>query len=349
LFYPTTPQYSADATITYYTTPDSLAWVVGTLLTPERKALVMQEIRSAYQQYHAELWASLQPVLEGTLGDGWVVIEQDLPAAIRRRGPQLEALGTRYEEEILNEELLPLAKREIWPIVQQHAEPVMETIGLELWERVSLWRFGWRAAYDRSPLPDRNLVEHEWQRFVRVEALPILSKHSGEMIEVVRSVIQDASRNEAVQAGIRDSLSRVATDPEFQQLVYDIFEEVFILNPRLREVLQRRWTGPESQQALQLVSDRLEPTIRRVGDLLFGTFDQGITPEFASVLRTTILAKDQRWFLLEPNPGGKPLGRGQPVFTAQLASERRVKPTSSPQATPTAPPGIRGKQASGGG
>jgi hypothetical protein len=321
--FPTAPTCGPNAELTYFTAPDSLAWVVETLLTPDRKALISQEIRAAYGEYRTELLASFRPMVEGTLREGLVVIEQDLPSAIERHRAQIQALGSKYEREIVNRELLPLAQREIWPIVQRRAEPVVDRIGIELWERVSLWRFAWRAAYDRSPLPDRQLLEQEWRRFVRNEAMPIVSQHTSEMIEVVRDVIRDASRNDAVQAGVRDSLAHVASDPEFQQLVWQVFEEVIAANPRLRDVIEQQWTGPEAQQAFELASDRLEPAVRRIGDLVFGSFEHGITPEFAQVLRTQILAKDQRWFLLDPKPDGIGAARrGTAVFAVRLAAER---------------------------
>jgi hypothetical protein len=290
--------------MTYCAAPDSLSWVVQTLLTPERKLLITEKIRTAYHDYRGELLASLRPMVDRSLRDGLAVIEQDLPGAIERHASEIEALGAKYEQEIINRQLVPLAQREIWPIVQRRSEPLVDAIGIELWERVSLWRFAWRAAYDRSPLPDRQLMEQEWRRFVRNEAMPVLSEHTDEMAEVVRDVIAEAAHNEAVQAGIQESLSRVASDPEFQQLVWVIFHEVFVANPRLREVIERHWTGPEAQRAFQQASDRMEPAVRQIADLVFGSFERGITPEFAQVLRTQILAKDQRWFLLDPKADG---------------------------------------------
>ena len=41
-----------------------------------------------------------------------------------------------------------------------------------------------------------------------------------------------------------------------------------------------------------LAAERLEPSAVRIGELLFGTRDAGITPEFARVLRNQILGKE---------------------------------------------------------
>jgi hypothetical protein len=56
--------------------------------------------------------------------------------------------------------------------------------------------------------------------------------------------------------------------------------------------------SPETRRALDVTSARLEPALRRIGDMVFGTQSAGITPEFAQVLRSEILYKDHRWFLL---------------------------------------------------
>jgi hypothetical protein len=76
-----------------------------------------------------------------------------------------------------------------------------------------------------------------------------------------------------------------------------------------------------------VAAERLEPTARRIGDLLFGTRETGVSPEFARVLRSQILGKDRRWLVLaasaashdapEPRTNGQTvlrvrLGRGEP-------------------------------------
>ena len=53
------------------------------------------------------------------------------------------------------QELLPLVKSDVLPIVRQRAEPALREVGQELWQRVSLWRFGWRMAYDFLPCPKK--------------------------------------------------------------------------------------------------------------------------------------------------------------------------------------------------
>jgi hypothetical protein len=315
MLYPIAPRLSADASLTLYTTPDSIVWVVNTLLTTERRDQITQELRLAINAHQDEILATLKPLVEKTLTDAVQVIEQDLPGAIRRRRGELESLGAKYQREIVEKELLPLVKSELWPLVRRRAEPLANEVGREMWERVSVWRFAWRAAYDRSVLlPEKKLVEQEMQRFVKKEAMPILERHTDDFTALLKEVLQEASHNEAVKAGVRRSFAHLASDPELRRFVWDVVDEVMIDNPRLREALERNWTSPEAAAALQFAGERLEPTVRRIAELVFGTFHDGITPEFAQVLRTQILAKDRRWFLLDAGtPSAGPAVASSPI------------------------------------
>ena len=66
------------------------------------------------------------------------------------------------------------------------------------------------------------------------------------------------------------------------------------------------------RQAVQLAADYAEPSVRRIGDLLFGTREAGIAPEFAQVLRNQILDKDCRWLVLETPAQARPLEETSP-------------------------------------
>jgi hypothetical protein len=50
--------------------------------------------------------------------------------------------------------------------------------------------------------------------------------------------------------------------------------------------------------AIRSTSDKFEIKLREIGDQIFGTFEKGITREFAGILRNQILQRDQRWLIL---------------------------------------------------
>ena len=323
LLYPTAPPIGPEAKVTYFTTPDSIVWVVQTLLTPERKAAIVAEISQVAEAHGEEILQSLRPVMEKTVRDAAVVLEQDFIQALQRHSAELELLSARYQREIVEPKLVPLVQQEIWPIVLRNAEPTLNQVSKELWEQMSLWRFSWRFVYDKSPLPDQQMVQKEWKRFVREQGVPILARHTDEFMTVAAATVRDMAANDRVRTVFGRSLSRVASDPEFRRIIREIFDEVVVENRRLFDVFDRQWRDPAARGAFELASDRLEPTIRRVADLVFGTLEDGITPEFARVLRTQILGKDRRWFLLEVGtPGTSPVQRPHAlVLPAAVAGE----------------------------
>lgn len=299
LLYPTAPDLGRAGRVRFQTRDASLAWVVETLLTSERKAKMMAALRRVLAEHQAEIVAAFRPVVEDSLRDALAVVEQDLPTALTRQKKRLAALGAKYQRDVVRQDLLPLVQAEIWPLVRKRAEKPVRKLGRELWDRVSLWSFGWRWLYDVSPLPERNLAEREWTRFMKEDALPVFKEHADEFVGVVKHVLRDVSANKKVRAVAKSSLIKIVDDPELHAIVQDVFREVVLENPRLHAALEEHWKSQQAKSAMALASARLEPTLREFGDLVFGTPSQGITPEFARVLRSQILAKDARWFLLE--------------------------------------------------
>ena len=78
LLYPTAPRICIESHLTYYTTPRSLSWVMETMLPPEKRVEIAQEIVITYESYHAEILQAIRPVIVGGLFDAMEVV---------RRGP----------------------------------------------------------------------------------------------------------------------------------------------------------------------------------------------------------------------------------------------------------------------
>jgi hypothetical protein len=300
--YPTAPPNSSDTRITYRTTPQTLAWVAERLLTPARVEQMRRELEQALDEHRDEIAAVIVPTLERKVGEIVRVIEAELPPVIERHRAEIDALSIKYNRTVVQDRLVPLVKDQIFPLVRERAEPEVRAVGHELWQRVSLWRFGWRVLYDAAPLPDRKLTEREWQRFIDEEAQPILTRHTPEFLRVINEVLRDVSRNPEVQQAMRQSLDTLAADPELRQLVQAIFRETVTDNPRVKAEVQRQYHDPQLRDAVNRIADRLEPTVRNWGDMIFGTPHGGITPEFAQILRLQILGKDRRFLLLENGP-----------------------------------------------
>lgn len=299
VFYSTAPRLRAAARLSFHQPPDSMEWVLRTMLPLEKRRQISAELTGAFEQHQAEVIRLLRPIVEDGLREAFAVVEADLPPAIRRRRPELEKLGGKYQREVVERELVPLVRNEIWPIVRRHAEPAATEVGREIWQRASVWRFAWRYAYDKLPLTDAQLLEKEFKRFVDEDAMPVLKDHTDDFIKVQQRILSDVAKNPQVRETVRSSLGKIANDPELQRITWEIIREVVVDNPRLKEVLDKHWHSDRTQRAIQATAQRLEPSVRRIGEMLLGTPEKGVTPEFARVLRNQILRKDRRWLVLK--------------------------------------------------
>ncbi|MEZ6133072.1 MAG: hypothetical protein R3C59_30750 [Planctomycetaceae bacterium] len=284
----------------HHTTPMALDWVVKTMIPEHRQQEIAELISSEWKQQQEEVMSELKPVLREGLQAAFQAVEAELPAILRAHRDEFQSLGDRYEVEIVKAEILPLVRQEILPIVEEEAIPMATEVGKALWNRVSLWSFTWRLLYDKSPLPKRNAVKEEFQRFVNQEALPELRSRSDQFIEMTETIVKRVMENPEVRAVLKRNLKRVAEDAQLHQLVAVLVREALIENRTLRTELEAHLQRQETKAAMKLTGERLEPMIREVGDLIFGTRERGISPEFSRILRSQILMKDRRWFVMEP-------------------------------------------------
>ncbi len=299
--------------------------VVATMLPPEIRSQIKQRMEAAMREHGDELSEAFVPLVEASLRNSLPVIEDEFRRSIERHRPEINQLGQRWNDEVVEERLIPLAQREILPIVRKHGEPTAEQIGRELWDRASLWRFGWRVVYDRSPLPDRNLVQEEWDRFVDQEAIPVFERHMDDIVVTVQRILSDVAANDAVRRELADVAGGLAADPQTRKLVREILKETLVENAKLRSVWSDVWTSDEAQQALEMAGDRLEPVVRQIGDDLFGNEREGINPNFARVLRNQILRKDRSWIVAE-SVGGAGRDTADAIATIEPARESMPYP-----------------------
>lgn len=278
--------------------------VIATMLPPETRAKIQERLATTMKQHGQELSNAFVPLVQNSLKRSLPIIENEFRLSVKRHRGEIEALGDRWNDEVVSQRLVPLARREIVPIVRKHGEPTAEEIGRELWDRASIFSFGWRAAYDGLPLvPRKDLVREEWTRFVENEAVPVFEQRMDEIVDSIQKIVSDVAANPKVRKELTDVAVVIANDPEAQKLVRQILKESLVDNQRLKDSWKDVWSSDEAQQAFELAGDRLEPVIRKIGDDLIGSRELGINPNFARVLRSQILGKDRQWIVAIPVQG----------------------------------------------
>lgn len=310
----------------YYSSPTSLDWVVRTMVPPERQQEIAKLIADDWKSHREEVLIQLQPVMEKSLRHAVDAIEAELPAIIQEHRSDFGQLADRYQSEIIRRQIVPLVRKEILPIVEEEITPMASELGQELWNRVSLWSFTWRYLYDVSPLPEKNAVKTEFDRFLDQEVKPQLESRSDQFVAVTQRIISRVSKNERVRAVIRENLRKVSSDPELQAIIWSVVQESILQNEKLKTSLRDYWKSEEVQDALQVANVRFEPTARAIGDAIFGSREKGVTAEFSRVLRSQILQKDRRWLIVVPvnenHPKSQTSDSGDPVNSLQITVAR---------------------------
>ena len=281
-----------------HATDRSMGWVVQTMMSPEMKTKIGNLIINSFDRNRDVLVAAFEPVVKASISDASVILREDLEKSFDRHQDDIDRLSERFQNDLLQQQILPLVQDEIWPIVQEESRPLATTIGREIWREVSVWRFGWRYLYDKSPLPERKLSEQEFERFVDDKAVPILKEHVDDFVGLQQRLLTRISANEKVKTTVSAALREVATDPEVRDLVSIIFREVVTDNERLKDTLESKWKTKAGRRALWLANQRIDPTVRSIGETMFGSPETEITPEFARVLRNRVMHKDARWLTL---------------------------------------------------
>lgn len=303
--------------------PQTAAWVVRTLLPPERVAWVAREWNATLLAHREKVFEAISPLLRQMVADLERILLEDIPPALERRRGSLAGVLERLHESTVERELLPLLEDELFPVLYRRAQPTLDAIGSEIFARLPVWSLTWRWVYESLPLTEDGQVERLWRRFVDEEILPILKRHVDDALGAVRDVIAESARNPRLAAAFQKSLRAVLHDRELQHQLRLVFQETILDNPRFQDAMWELWRSPQLAEAIEKLSVFVGPLLSRVGEAVLGSRGGGITPEFARVLRTQILEKDRRWFLIESGPGQGPGGILQPdhLFRAEVAPD----------------------------
>ncbi len=314
--------FSADATFEVHRNSGRLGDVMATLMPPEKRERLQQKLAAALEAHADAVAHEILPLVAESIQTSVPLIETALGDAVERHEAEIDGLVARYRDEIVRERIVPLVHDEVMPIVRKHGTEPAEMIGREIWNRASLWRFGWRAIYDKSPLPERELVASEWDRFVEDEVAPIVEAHLDDIAAAVENIVKDLAANKKLRDELSAVVGTIAQDPEARTLLRTIIREAIVDNQQLRQAWVDVWSSPEAKKRLRRTGKRLEPILREIGDEVMGTREEGIEPGFARVLRNQILSKDRTWITITPGGEGGSGREGERETRRQGDKER---------------------------
>ncbi|MEP3477951.1 MAG: hypothetical protein ABJZ55_01770 [Fuerstiella sp.] len=309
----------------------SLDNVVKTMLPKERREEIAGLIQETWEEEREEILDRLQPILREGVRTAFNAVEQQLPEVLKRHEEDFRRIADRYEVDIVKADLLPLVKEQILPIIEEEAVPVAKDIGKQLWKKVSLISFAWRFMYDKSPLPKRDAVKVEFQRFVDQEVIPTLKSRTDELLDVTESIVKRSMKNPEVRTVLKKNFKQVAEDKELHRLIWSVVKEAVVENELLKDRLEFHFRNERTRSAFEDAGEEMETMVRAIGDALFGSRETGITPEFSRILRVQLLTKDRRWFMMVPVETAAPTKSDDSpdsgkVISMKMATESMIYP-----------------------
>jgi len=296
----------ADAKVLLVRVPQTAAWVLQTLLTPENLPLVAEEWNKTMLEHREEIFEMLTPVVRDLILDVERHVESELPGFLERHRSGIQELSEQVRQDFLASNLVDYLVNNLWPISQPRLQPIIEKVSREIWEKLPLWGLTWRFAYQNLPFTANDHVEKAWVLFLNAQVIPVFKAHAGEILDALRDVARTILAREEVATQLRRTFEGLLQSPRFQSLSQVFLREVILDNPRFQEAMSRRWRSPELRRALEAATAHIEPMARRMGDIVFGTREKGITKEFARVIRSQILLKDLEYLVLDPGSDKAP-------------------------------------------
>jgi hypothetical protein len=301
--------------------PQTAAWVVQTLFTKETIPRLAEEWNNTMLEHRDEIFALLTPIVRDLILDVERHVETELPGFLERHGDEVREISEKLKRDLGGEKLSTIFEKDIWPIAQPKVRPIVEQVSRELWEKLPLWSLTWRLAYQTLPLTDNDHLQRAFVEFLEKQAMPILKSHSEEVMEVVRQVAHEAFANEEVTSTVRQVFGSLLAEPKFHELCQVFIRELVLDNPSFHDAMKRRWQSPEVQLAIERASAHIEPMVRRMGDIVLGTREEGISREFARVLRSQILLKDLQRIVIDAGPDDAARLGDDAVLEARIESE----------------------------
>jgi hypothetical protein len=290
----------ADASARLVLIPLAATWVVQTLFTSEKIPKIAEEWNRTMLIHREEIFAVLTPIMRDVIIDLERHVETELPAFLKRHAGKIKALGDRMQSPLEGKQFASLFEKTIWPIAQPKVRPIIEDISREVWGKLPVWGLIWRLAYQHLPLTRDDHLKQAWVTFLEGQVVPIFLSHSEEILETAHDVAREVFEKKEVRETLRQAFAGLIRKPGFHELFQIFLQEVILDNPRFHETMLRRWSTPEVQRAVAAASTHIEPMVRRMGNIILGTRKEGITPEFARVLRSQILLKDGQRIVIDP-------------------------------------------------
>lgn len=316
---PETAPVTANARFQIINNRGNMSWAIDTILPEHKREKIKDELISFKNQHRREIMDIGQIVAKNLVSEAIEVLNANLSDSVRKHDKEWRAVIKKHRGS-LKKELIPTLKKEMGPTINKKVNPILEVIGREIWNEVSVWDVGWGAFKDKIPGGNRKNVEEWWAKFLEEKLMPILQEHEGDFVELAEDLAVKAAENEAIQEKMTIIARRLIDDPEFRNLVNIVLNEALVQPFETDRFLKKMMANKELQNKFNTLNVDFGPVLHRITWLIVQDEEkgEGVNPDLVQVLRRVFFERQDRALMVNLDTvGGSAVASKEQVFPAE--------------------------------
>jgi len=320
---PLIPRRLAEGTTAVAMNPNNdLGWVLRTLIPPDMRGRLLEEVRIIWDRERDTTLEILRPVLAETARDALAVLAETLPDVLRANEPHFREVGEIFASEVYPRELAPVIK-EVWlPNLERRLARTAAETAVAAGKKLAFKNLAavvWSGLKRKAGFGSEEELRRALQEVIEEAVLPALEEKAPELARGILAATLETLDDEEVREALLESASRFTEAPPFKELLARVSREWITRNPRLKECLQKALREERIVHLRRRLWTQFEPVMARaLEEMLTRSAGEGMSLRLVRVLRRVVLNKDKRYVLLVP-PGGLPASPHSPFSGGELA------------------------------
>lgn len=297
----------------------NMSWAIDTILPEHKREKIKDELIGFKNQHRDEIMELGQIVAKDLVSEAIEVLNANLSDSVRKHDKEWRAVMKKHRGS-LKKELIPTLKKEMGPTINKKVNPILEVIGREIWNEVSVWEVGWSSLKDKIPGGNQKNVEEWWAKFLEEKLMPILKDHEGDFVELAEDLAVKAAENDKVQEKMTIIARRLIDDPEFRRLVNVVLNESLVQPFKTDRFVQKMLANKELQDKFNRLNVEFGPVLHRITWLIVQDEEkgEGVNPDLVQVLRRVFFERQDRALMVDLDTvGDSPVAAADQVFDAQ--------------------------------
>lgn len=306
--------------------PDgNLAWVLKTLVPPDMRDEVLEELAGLWGKRREQTMTALRPYLLRLVGDIGSLLGEGLPDALKQHDAERQLFVKAFVADVFSQDLGPVLEREFMTRLEERLGPLAGTIGAEIWATVSfadMMSLSWIATKDVFGAAQKEEMARQLARLLEKKALPVFKKHAPTAFREAGSAVVEGFEEPSVQAAFDRAFKHTLAHDAFQDFLGAVVDTWIVRNAQLHNKLVEALDSEELRKPLDDLWRAAEPLLEgALEEILTRADREGMDHQLVRVLRRVVLKKDEHYLVLESDGDAIQLS-DQAILTGVIGEDR---------------------------